>query len=246
MARKSRSRIAPPRRPSTNMIATVAVVVLAVVVIGGVLLFNQSGDPTPTSSGSIPSELRATPDSNKLTESEDDKVTVVEFLDYQCPACAGYYANVTKKIETEYAGRITFVTRNFPLTMHPLAQQSAKAAEAAAKQGKYAEMYHELYDNYQQWAVAPDGEQVSSDEQRAMTLFDSYATAIGLDLGRFHTDMASAEVQERVDADMAAGEKLGVASTPTIFVNGTKFEPPGQSWDDVDRELRDMIDKALG
>lgn len=249
MAGKSRSRIAPPRRPSGNVIATVAVVVLAVVVIGGVLLFNRSGDDdsgSGTGSGTIPSELRAGPDSNTLTEAGDDKVTVVEFLDYQCPACAAYYGNVTKKLETDYEGRITFVTRNFPLSMHPLAQQAARAAEAAAAQGKYREMYHQLYDNYDQWAVAAGGQEVSSDAQQATTLFDSYATAIGLDLDRFHTDMASAAVQERIDADVAAGEKLGVSSTPTIFVNGTKFEPQGDSFTDVDRELRDLVDKALG
>lgn len=231
------------------MIATVAVVVLAVVVVGAVLLFNRdddSGGGTDTGSGSIPSELRAGPDSHTLTESDDDKVTIVEFLDYQCPACAAYYGNVIKKLETDYAGRITFVTRNFPLSMHPLAQQAARAAEAAALQGKYAEMYHQLYDNYDQWAVAPGGQEVSSDAQQATTLFDSYATAIGLDLDRFHTDMASAAVQQRIDADVAAGEKLGVSSTPTIFFNGKKFEPEGDSFTDVDSQLRGMIDEALG
>jgi protein-disulfide isomerase len=231
------------------MIATVAVVVLAVVVVGAVLLFNRdddSGGGTDTGSGSIPSELRAGPDSHTLTESDDDKVTIVEFLDYQCPACAAYYGNVIKKLETDYAGRITFVTRNFPLSMHPLAQQAARAAEAAAAQGKYAEMYHQLYDNYDQWAVAPGGQEVSSDAQQATTLFDSYATAIGLDLDRFHTDMASPAVQQRIDADVAAGEKVGVSSTPTIFFNGEKFEPEGDSFTDVDSQLRDMIDEALG
>ena len=249
MARKTRSRIAPPRGPSVNLIATIGIVVLAVVVIGAVLLFNRSGDTADDTGGgpaTIPSELRASPDSNKLSESEGDKVTVVEFLDYQCPACAAYYENVIKKLETDYDGRITFVTRNFPLSMHPLAQQAARAAEAAAAQGKYTEMYHQLYDNYKQWAVAPDGQEVSNDEQRATTLFDTYATAIGLDLNRFHTDMASPEIQQRIDTDMAAGEKVGVSSTPTIYVNGTKFDPQGDSFADVDGQLRDMIDKALG
>lgn len=232
------------------MITTVGVVVLAVVVVGAVLLFNRSeddnGSDTVTPSGNIPSELRASPDSNTLTEAGDGKVTIVEFLDYQCPACAAYYSNVTKKLESDYEGRITFVTRNFPLSMHPLAQQSARAAEAAAAQGRYREMYHQLYDNYDQWAVAPGGQEVSGDERQAATLFDSYATAIGLDLDRFHTDMASAALQQRIDADVAAGEKLGVSSTPTIFVNGTKFEPRGDTFADVDGQLRDLVDKALG
>lgn len=248
MTRKSRSRIAPPRGPSANVIATVVVVVLAVAVVGGILLFDRSDDSggEGTGSGSVPAELRAGPDSNTVIETEGAKVTVVEFLDYQCPACAAYYGNVTRKLETDYAGRITFVTRNFPLAMHPLARQAAEAAEAAAAQGKYREMYHQLYDNFEQWAATPDGQRVSDDARRAATLFDSYATAIGIDLDRFHTDIASAAVKERIDADVAAGERVGVSSTPTIFVNGTKFEPQGESFADVDHELRDLIDEALG
>jgi protein-disulfide isomerase len=247
MARKSR--IAPPRRPSANLIATLAILVLAVVVIGGVLLFNRSDDAGDNGGGApatIPAELRAKPDSNTLTEAADGKVTVVEFLDYQCPACAAYYANVTKQLEADYAGKITFVTRNFPLSMHPLARQAAQAAEAAALQGKYREMYHQLYDNYEQWAVAPGGKEVSDDAARATEFFDTFATAIGLDLDRFHTDMASAAVKARIDADVAAGEKLGVSSTPTIFVNGAEFEPQGDTFGDVDKQLRAKIDEALG
>ncbi|MBB4906014.1 DsbA family protein [Actinophytocola algeriensis] len=250
MARKSRT--AQKRGPSANVIATVAVVVLAVAVIGGVLLFNRSDDDNGggggggTGSGSIPAELRTEPDSNTLTEASDGTVTVVEFLDYQCPACAAYYANVTKKLETDYAEEITFVTRDFPLAMHPLARQAAQAARAAAAQGKYREMYHQLYDNYEQWAVAPGGQELSDDAQQAATFFDSYATEIGLDLDRFHTDMTSAATGRRIDADVAAGEKVGVSSTPTIFVNGAKLEPEGETYGDVDRQLRGMIDEALG
>jgi protein-disulfide isomerase len=247
MARTTRNSVTARRGVSGNVIATVVIVVIAIVVIGGVLLINRDdGSGTGTGSDAIPAELRAGPDSHTLTTAKDGKVTIVEFLDYQCPACAAYYANVTKKVEADYAGKITFVTRNFPLSMHPLAQQAARAAEAAAKQGKYVEMYHQLYDNYEQWAVAPDGQQLSDDAQRATTLFDGYATAIGLDLNQFHTDLSSKAIQDRIDADMAAGEKVGVTGTPSIFVNGKKFEPQSETFADVERELRELVDKALG
>ena len=249
MARQTRNSVTAARRKVTgNVIATVVIVVIAIVVIGGVLLLNRdNAEPADGGSGdAIPSELRAGPDSNTLTTSSAGKVTVVEFLDYQCPACAGYYTSVTKQLEADYAGKITFVTRNFPLSMHPLAQQAARAAEAAATQGKYQEMYHQLYDNYEQWAVAPDGQNVSDDAKRAATLFDGYATAIGLDLDRFHTDLAAPAIQDRIDTDVAAGKTVGVSSTPTIFVNGKKFTPTGQTFGDVSTELRELIDKALG
>ncbi|GAB3439963.1 hypothetical protein GCM10027436_22730 [Actinophytocola sediminis] len=241
------------------MITTVAIVVIAVLVIGGILLFNRSdsdntdgntgndtGGDNTTTQGEIPRELRASADSDTLTTAPGNKVTVVEFLDYQCPACAAYYRNVTSGVETDYAGRITFVTRNFPLDSHPLAQPAARAAEAAANQDKFLEMYHALYDNYQQWAVDDSGERLSDDEDRAATLFDRYATEIGLDLDRFHTDIAAPAVAARIDADVAAGQRVGVDSTPTIFVNGQRFAPTGEKFSDVDRELRDTIDEALG
>lgn len=63
---------------------------------------------------------------------------------------------------------------------------------------------------------------------------------------RFHIDLASTAAQQRIDTDLAAGTKLGVSSTPTIYVNGTQIQPQGESFADVDRQLRDMVDKALG
>lgn len=119
------------------------------------LLFTITG-AWSTLGGNAADVLRR-PDSHTLLAAPDNKVTVVEFLDYQCPACAGYYMNITKKLEKDYAGRITFVTRNFPLEMHPLAVPAARTAEAAAMQGKYREMYQALYDNYLSWARTADG-----------------------------------------------------------------------------------------
>jgi len=252
MARKSRSSVTAPRGLSANVIITIAIVVVAAVVIGGVLLFNgsgedSSGDGGGGGGGTVPTELRVQSDSNLLTEAEGasaGKVTIVEFLDYQCPACAAYYLNVTKQLEADYAGRITFVTRNFPLDSHPLAQQAARAAEAAALQGRYKEMYHQLYDNYEQWAV--NGQQVSDDADRAATLFEEYATAIGLDLAKYQEALTAPSVQERIEADVAAGREVGVDSTPTFFVNGEKFQPEGDKFSDVADQLREQIDAALG
>jgi protein-disulfide isomerase len=249
MARQGRNPVTAPRGPSANIVLTIAIVALAVAVIGGILVIDRTSSAADDQ-GSIPEQLLATPGRNTVSEADrgdgEDEVTIVEFLDYQCPACAAYYGNVTKALEADYAGQVTFVTRNFPLEAHPLARQAAHAAEAAAKQGRYREMYHQLYDNYRQWALTPDDGQLSADEERASTLFDSYATAIGLDLDLFHRDASSAAVRERIDADLAAGTKVGVNSTPTIFVNGERFQPGGDRFTDVDRELRAMVDEALG
>ncbi|CCH30137.1 thioredoxin [Actinosynnema sp. NPDC047251] len=237
MSRKSRNPVTARRGPSLNVILTAAVVVIAAAVIGGVLLANR-GSAGP----SADSTLRPA-DAHTLSTVDGDKVTVVEFFDFQCPACSSYYTDVTKKLEQDYRGRITLVPRNLPLDVHPLALPAALAAEAAGKQGKYAEMYHALYENYDSWALA--GQSVATDPKAAAATFERFATTAGLDLERFRADLASPDLRETVDRDVADARQLGVTSTPTLFVNGTKFQPKGKTLADVDRELRARIDEEL-
>lgn len=225
---------------SANAVLTVAVLVIAVVVIGGVLLFGGSNGPRDDHP-----ELLDPSRGHALTQAPNSPVTVVEFLDYQCPACAAYYRNLTKQLEKDYEGRITFVTRNYPLDVHALAMPAAQAAEAAALQGRYEEMYHALFDNYESWALTPDRQDLSADVQRARAQFDEFARQIGLDLDRFHQDMQSGGVQQRIEGDRADGERLGVNSTPTIFINREKFEASGDAFAEVDQQLRDRLDQEL-
>ncbi len=234
-------------RVSTNTVLTLLVLVIAVAVIGGVLVVNRDNPSAAgqASGGGVAADVLHRPDSHLLTEASDAKVTVVEFLDYQCPACAGYYQNITKKLEQDYAGRITFVARNFPLKNHSLAVPAAQAAEAAAVQGKYREMYHALYDTYASWALQPDGKQLSSDLGRAQVHFDALARQIGLDLDRFHRDSNSAEIRQRIERDGADGATASVNGTPTIFVNGTKFAADGKTWAAIDQQLCALIDQEL-
>jgi protein-disulfide isomerase len=229
---------------SANAWTTIAVVVVAVLVIGGVLVFNRSDSSAP-SRDAVAADVLRRPDSNTLTTASNGTVTVVEFLDYQCPVCEAYYRNVTKSLERDYAGKITFVTRNFPLPMHPLAVPAAKAAEAASLQGKYQPMFDKLYGDYPAWALAADGQNVSDDIARAQAKFESYASEIGLDPARFRADLASPAVLQRIDQGKADGEKAGVTGTPTIFVDGNQFKPTGRTYADIAQQLRAEIDKAL-
>ncbi|WP_326834946.1 thioredoxin domain-containing protein [Amycolatopsis rhabdoformis] len=245
MARKqNRNPVTAKKGLSANAWTTIGVLVVAVLVIGGVLVFNHKDAPAAPPGAGAATVLNP-PGSNTLTTAPGGPVTVVEFLDYQCPVCEAYYQNVTKSIEHDYAGRITFVTRNFPLPMHPLAVPAAQAAEAAAMQGKYHEMYDKLYADYPTWALAADGKNVSDDAPRAQTRFDGYARELGLDLTRFHADAASPAVQKRIDQGKADGTRAGVTGTPTIFVNGTRFEPTGDTYAALDRQLRGELDQAL-
>lgn len=237
-SRKNRNPVTARRSPSVNLILTAVVVVVAVAVLGGVLLTNRS-----TASGT--SQALRPPGSHTLSQADDDKVTVVEFLDFQCPACVSYYTNITRQLEQDYQGRFTFVPRHFPLDTHPLAVPAARAAEAAGKQGKYREMYHALYTGFDTWAVTADGRTSSSDLARATTAFERFAGEAGLDVDRFRADLAAPDVQAVIAQGIADGRALGVDSTPTFFINGEKFQPQGRTVADIDRELRAAIDAEL-
>jgi protein-disulfide isomerase len=217
---------------------TAVAVLFAIVVIGGVSLVSRSGDGVAATGENL-----VPPGAHALSKAEDGKVSLVEFLDFQCPACASYYTDITKELEQDYRGRITFVTRHFPLGTHPLADPAARAAEAAGKQGKYAEMYRALYDNFDQWAA--QGQATSADSRRANAEFEEYAADAGLDLRKFRTDLTSPAVRSAIDRDIAAAKEAGVTGAPTFFLNGEKFEPFGTTIAAVDRELRAAIDAAL-
>ncbi|MEU0529046.1 DsbA family protein [Amycolatopsis tolypomycina] len=244
MAKNKRNPVTAKKGLSANAWTTIAVVVVAVLVIGGVLI-SQHKDSPAAGGDKVAADILRHPDSHTVAEAKNGKVTIVEFIDYQCPVCEAYYQNVTGKLVNDYSGRITLITRNFPLPMHPLAVPAARAAEAAALQGKYREMYDKLYGDYPSWALQPDGQNVSSDENRAQARFDAYAKDLGLDLDRFHRDLASPAVQQRIDQGKADGQKAGVTGTPTLFVNGTQFRPTGDTYPAISQELRSEIDKEL-
>ncbi|TCP56441.1 protein-disulfide isomerase [Tamaricihabitans halophyticus] len=226
----------------TNITITIVVVLVAVGVIGGVLLFGGNGNST--SGSAVPAEVLRNEKSHTLSEAEDDKVTVVEFLDFQCPACAQYYQQAMKGIEEDYQGKINLVPRNFPVeNIHPLAMPAARAAEAAGIQGKYTEMYHQIMDNYQSWAVAEDGQNVNSNVEQGEQAFEGFAKEIGLDMAKYRKDLESDQVTEQIEKDQEDAQEAGVEGTPTIFINGEQFEP-GQGGD-VAQQLRGKIDEAL-
>jgi len=150
------------------------------------------------------------------------KAVLIEYLDFECPACGAYYPLV-KKLRSEFSSEdLVIVTRYFPLPGHVNGLPSALAAEAAGKQGKFFEMRDMLFEKQTEWG----GKRLSG-----QTLFAPYATAIGLDIDRFNTDRGSDATKERVSRDRDNGLSIGVNSTPTFFLNGEKLQNP-RSYED--------------
>jgi len=131
-------------------------------------------------------------------------VTLVEFSDFQCPFC-GRVTGTLDQIERTYGDKVRIVFKHLPLRMHSKAPMAHAASEAASRQGKFWPMHDLIFKN-----------QRDLSEQR----YIEYAEQLGMNVDQFKTDMASASVKARVDADTREAEKLGVTGTPGFFING--------------------------
>lgn len=184
------------------------IILLAVVVlIGGVFFFTKKDtSPTNSSTGVV---------SNHSSGVGTANVELIEYGDFQCPACSSFFV-IVEQVRDTYGDQIKFTFRNFPLvSIHKNAMASHRAAEAAAAQGKFFEMYEMLYQNQSSW----------SSLSSPVTLFESYASALGLDLSKFKTDFASEATNNVINADIAEGkDKYKVDSTPTFVLNGQKLD----------------------
>ncbi|OGD92965.1 hypothetical protein A2697_05470 [Candidatus Curtissbacteria bacterium RIFCSPHIGHO2_01_FULL_41_44] len=137
-------------------------------------------------------------------------IKIVEFADFQCPAC-GQAHPIIKKVLESNKDRAYFVFRHFPLPSHKNSKSAAQAAEAAGEQDKFWEMHDLIFENQKEW----------SESGKAQEIFESYAQKLGLDLGKFKEDFD--KVKNPIEQDYADGNRVGVDSTPTFFINGQKY-----------------------
>jgi protein-disulfide isomerase len=154
-------------------------------------------------------------------------VTIVEFADFECPFCGAFYPTL-KLVEKNYANRVRMVYRQFPLTnMHPNAQKAAEASLCANEQGKFWEYHDSLFSDQSRLDVP-------SLKQRAQ--------ALGLNTATFNTCLDSGKQAEAVQKDRDEARKIGVNSTPTVFVNGRLLS--GRSYSEVQEVIEDELQRA--
>lgn len=192
------------RKDMIIMTVIIAVVVGAVIFL--VLVADQQGGVPISDTSKL-----ARADSH-MTGSISAKVTLVEFGDYQCPACSAASPAI-KQILQIYAGNpnFNFVFRNFPLiSIHPNAMIAAEAAEAAGAQGKYFQMHELLYENQSEWA----------ESKKPLDIFVKYAQQLGLDVSRFKQEVQDNKYESFINSDARDGNSIGVNSTPTFYLNG--------------------------
>lgn len=203
-------------------------IIFATVVIIGSAVFAFS---RPTNTPKINQELLVRADSPKIG-SPSASVTLVGFEDFQCPACGAYYP-VVKKLTETYKDSLALVFRHFPLPSHANAIPAARAAEAAGKQGKFWEMHDKLYETQRDWSA----------EKNPTEIFVGYAKGFGLNEEQFKKDMASSDVQKRIDNDIVDANTIGINATPTFFVNGEKIVNP-RSFEEFETRIKAVITRT--
>lgn len=174
------------------------------------------GNTSP--SGDIELPIGTAVSSDRTKGADDAPVVLVEYSDFQCPACGRYYP-VVKELMQEFGSRVRLVYRHFPLrNIHQNAELAARAAEAAGNQGKFWDMHDKLFEGQKEWS--------EQSIARVKDSFVQYARELGLDKSRFEQDINTDEVKKKVEADYQSGVRAGVRGTPTFFLNGKKIANP--------------------
>lgn len=143
-------------------------------------------------------------------------VTIIEYSDFQCPACASFYP-VLEELKAMYPKDVSVVFRHFPLTsIHDKAMLSAQAAEAAGLQNKFWEMYDLLFSTQATWS--------SMGEAEFTTWLLAQAKAMKLNVDQFAADLTSEDVVARVSDALTEATTIGIPGTPFILINGRPWQ----------------------
>lgn len=186
-----------------KVLGGVLLVTIAIVVAGAFLV----GQNDTASDEPVNAEILVN-DVSPITGASNAKVTVVEFGDFECPAC-GQLHPLLQQLKTDNKDKsVRFVYRHFPLSQHPNAQNAAEAAVEAQRQGKFWEMHDAMFVN-----------QAKLDRSS----LEQYATTVGLDIAAFKEALDKHTHRARVLDDRSDGQVAQVTSTPTLFINGVQF-----------------------
>jgi protein-disulfide isomerase len=199
---------------SKGSTANIILWAIVIVVLGGILFMMSRVNPAGNSAPA--GDLRTSvSESDWSTGPSDATVTIVEYSDFQCPACRSY-SPVLKSVLDDYPENVRLIYRHFPLTtIHPNAVLAARAAEAAGNQDSFFQMHDALFAGQDEW----------ENERHPDELFIEYAGNIGLDVDKFTNDFQSKDSLDAVNFDRFDAEAMNLNSTPTIFLDGERLDP---------------------
>jgi protein-disulfide isomerase len=196
--------------------------IITVVLFGGAVWFSNSSGESNNEGVVVIEHIKGNPDA---------AVELVEYSDFQCPACASFQP-VLNEVMTTYGENVKLVYKHFPLPIHPFAQQAAMAAEAAGQQGKFFEYHDALFANQQEW----------SRSRTPSVLFLQYANDLGLDMDLFRRHVKSSVLREHVQSHLAETRELGLTGTPSFFLNGERMQI--QTFEDFVSQIAQAVDPS--
>jgi NhaA family Na+:H+ antiporter len=154
------------------------------------------------------------------------RLTILIYGDYLCPYCRRL-RHVLDRLRRALGERMAYVYRHFPNERaHPGAELMSIGSEAAGRQGQFWEMHDALY-----------GRELPLDENILLQI----AASLGLDIGQFRRDLADPRLRQRVEEDLADGRRNGVTGTPTIFIDGVRYDG---AWDF--HSLLEALERPVG
>jgi len=195
-----------------KLIRVVGTIVVLALVIGGVYLLVRKDSQNRNNSSSSPSNQESATlsvrDDDWIKGKKDAKVTIIEYSDYQCPACAYVTLTSLKQVFEIYPNDVAIIHRHFPLDYHQFTFDASVAAEIAGESGKFWEMHEALF-------AAQD--KISHEE------ILNIAVSLGFNRTDFDKKMNEKKYKDAVYKDLMDADDLRLNHTPTIFINGVEY-----------------------
>jgi protein-disulfide isomerase len=210
-----------------------AIAVVGIAALGYVV---SKPKAAPVDVQNIADTSNAGPPQGYLLGKVDAPVKIVEFADFECPACAGFATITEPDVRTRIIepGLANLTYYDFPLTQHRNTVAASNAAACADEQGKFWPMHDRLFQAQDEWNTQ------ATDSPKAF--FKRYAGEVGLDVGKWETCYDARKYQKRISANLAEGLRRGVGSTPS-FILGNKLYRGMGSYDQL-KKIVDSLAKA--
>lgn len=204
-------------------------VILGVIVVAffGFLLFGKGGGENSSQAGQT---------SNHVLGESQYNIVLVEYADFQCPACGSFFP-ILQQVKEQYKDKVKFQFKHLPLVqIHQNALIAARASEAASKQGKFWEMHDALFQTQKEWETLSDPNEY----------FVALAKELKLNEEQFKTDIKGDETNSVVQADLKEASGKGYNSTPTFELDGKKLEDVQPTVEYFNKVLDEAIKQKSG
>jgi len=198
-----------------NVPLLVGTLIGSLLLIIGIAYFFSGGAPTSENGLEMYDPAEIAGEKTHVKGVENPEITIVEFSDFQCPACQEA-APMVDQIVKSYPNQVQVIYRHFPLDqIHPNARTAALASEVVAESGKFWEYHDILFARQADWEAI-------TDRSKLKEMFADFASELEIDKASFLEKIEDASIAEKVQNDVTVANNANVNATPTFFVNGQK------------------------